>query len=30
MFRVNEKALRVGVVVLGLVLTVALFVKAYA
>lgn len=30
MFRVNERALRVGVVVLGLVLTVALFAKAFA
>jgi uncharacterized membrane protein YfcA len=30
MFRVNERVLRVGVVVLGLVLTVALFVKAFA
>ena len=30
MFRVNERALRVGVVILGLVLTVALFAKAYA
>jgi uncharacterized membrane protein YfcA len=30
MMRVNEKALRIGVILLGLVLTVALFVKAYA
>jgi uncharacterized membrane protein YfcA len=30
MFRVNEKFLRVGVVAIGLVLTVALFIKAFA
>jgi uncharacterized membrane protein YfcA len=30
MFRVNERALRIGVVVLGLVLTVALFARAFA
>jgi uncharacterized membrane protein YfcA len=29
MFRVNERALQIGVVILGLVLTVALFVKAF-
>jgi uncharacterized membrane protein YfcA len=30
MFRVNERALRIGIVVLGLILTVSLFAKAYA
>ena len=30
MFRVQERALRIGIVVLGLVLTVALFARAFA